>query len=122
MEKLIVVHADLLLSTPQNLSSFKKVAGHIKNLLGEAQTDGKTVERIDSSNPTPRLRKEVYVIGDDVSARRALEVIQPGDRVRVAGLYRDVCVNLVGESAKRNGAHSQIIEEATIEMNPDKWI
>jgi hypothetical protein len=122
VEKLIIVHSDWLLSTRHKLDSFKAVAASIDSLLGKANSEGKTVERIDDPNKAPKLGSDIYVIGDGVSARTALSAIQPGDSIRVAGLYRDVCVNFIDEAARRMGVTSHIVEGATIEMEPDKWI
>jgi hypothetical protein len=117
-EKLIVIHSDYVYpgaTTP----AFGRIGTVIYGLLAEARDNNKKKVRIDSSNPTPDRDADVYIIGNDVRATRAGEVIFPGDTVRLAGIYEDACLASVEKIALGKGAKVEIIKNATVKQNMD---
>lgn len=116
MEKTIIVHVDALEGSciPIRDQAIKRVQRKIKDVVDA--TDASDIERIDGTNPNPRIDATVYFIGDDVSADRAEEVIMHGDKVQIIGLYRDICCAEVKKICDGLGADGHIPEEGSFNM------
>lgn len=119
-EKLIIVHADGLVGR-SNPPAFARAGKAIASLMADAERAKKTVVRMSTEDQQLPLQAEVYVVGNNVTANITERVILPGDNVKIAGLYRDVCIAGVAEIAVNKGALPEIIEEATVLMDPTKW-
>ncbi len=119
-EKTIVIHTDKFLKN--ELITIKRLVTlqeNLRKLLEEAESSGKRIVRMDRSSPDEIGEADVYIVGDDISSKEALKVIQPGDVINLAGLYEDVCLAMVFREAESMGAYPTILKEMTIDMSGD---
>lgn len=114
-----IIHSDQFLNSERNGESESQriVRTNIRNLLLGLQTAGKRIYRIDSSVSVPDKNADVYVISDTVSSLRALEVVNPGDEVFLAGLFRDVCLAMVYRESQKIGANPSLIPGTSLDQD-----
>ncbi len=119
-EKTVVIHTDNFLKNEFfKVKRLVALQENLRRLLTEAENTGKRIVRMDRSSPDEIGEADVYIVGDDISSKEALRVINPGDVINLAGLYEDVCLAMVFREAKSIGAHPTILEDMTIDMSGD---